>query len=387
MRKITSIIVAAVVAVAGAGVATAGWEEGVAAFRAGNFQVAAQEFSAVVEKTPEYDGGQYMLGATLLKLNRHDEALQHLRKAYELKPDNVTYQFALAKGYLDAQRYGDAVQMLQKIDEAALPKTQQDEYHQMLAVALDKSGNSEAALAALKKLTETSPNDSDAWYRYGTAAFNAGDTAAGVAALEKAVSLDGADARKREALAKALLRQARETDGDARKKAIYDKAVEVASDLATAQPTYESVLFLGELQLGAGQYREAVATLQKAAAANDTPWLPHYYLAQAYTLLGDYDNAEASARAALGKATAEKERQMVWKQIGFAREKKKDYEGAKQAYIEGGDPQSAARVDQNQRIASENEQIDAENRQIEELEAERRRLEEELRELGGPPRR
>ena len=386
MRKITSFVAATVVAVAGAGVATAGWEEGVAAFKAGNFQVAAQEFSAVVEKTPDYDGGQYMLGATLLKLNRTGEALQHLKKADELQPGNITYQVALAKGYLDAKRYGDAAQMLQKINPSALPKTQQDEYHQMLAVSLEKSGNSEAALAALKKLTETSPNSADAWYRYGTGAFNAGDTTAGVAALEKAVALDGKDARKVEALAKALVRQARETQGE-RKKAIYDKAVRVASDLATAQPTYENVLLLGELQLGAGQYREAVASLKKAAAANGGPWYPHYYMSQAYTLLGDYQNAEASAQTALGKAPSEKERQMVWKQIAFAREKKKDYEGAKEAYLKGGDPQSAARVDQNQKIASENEQIDAENQQIQELEAERRRLEKELRELGGPPRR
>ena len=385
MRRISSLIIAAVVALAGAGVASAGWEEGVAAFKAQDFQTAAREFSAVVEKTPDFDGGQYMLGATLLQLGRHQDALQHLRKAYELKPDNVTYQFALSKGYLDAKRYGDAAQMLQKIDPSALPKKQQDEYHQMLAGALDKSGNSEAAVASLKKLTELNPNDSDAWYRYGAAVFGV-DTAAGVAALEKSVALDGNDPRKREALAKALVRQARETNGD-RKKAIYDKAVRVADDLATAAPTYDNLLLLGELQLGAASYRDAVVTLKKAAAANAGPWFPHYYLAQAYTLLGDYDNAIASAEAALGKATREKERQMVWKRIGFAREKMRDYEGAKEAYIKGGDPQSAARVDENKRIAGENQQIEAENQQIQEMEAERRRLEEELRELGGPPRR
>lgn len=385
MRRISSLIIAAVVALGGAGIASAGWDEGVAAFQAKDFQTAAREFSAVVEKTPDFDGGQYMLGITLLKLDRQADALQHLRKAYELKPAAVKYQLALAQGYLAAKRYADAAQMLQKIDPSALPKGQQDEYHQMLAGALDKSGDSEAALASLKKLTELNPNDSDAWYRYGAAAFSV-DTAAGVAAFEKAVALDGEDPRKREALAKALVRQARETQGD-RKKAIYDKAVRVAGDLATAAPTYDNLLLLGELQLGAASYRDAVVTLKKAAAANAGPWYPHYYLAQAYTLLGDYDNANASAEAALGKATSEKERQMVWKQIGFAREKKRDYEGAKEAYIKGGDPQSAARVDENKRIAGENQQIEAENQQIQEMEAERRRLEEELRELGGPPRR
>jgi len=385
MRRITSFIIAAFVALGAAGAASAGWDEGVAAFKANDFQTAAREFSAVVEKTPDFDGGQYMLGIALLKLNRHQEALEHLRKAYELKPANATYQMALGQGYLAAERYGDAAQMLQKIDPSTLPKGQQDEYHQMVAGALDKSGDSEGALASLKKLTELNPNDSDAWYRYGAAVFGV-DTAAGVAALEKAVSLDGQDPRKREALAKALVRQARETQGE-RKKAIYDKAVTVADDLATAAPTYDNLLLLGELQLGAAKYREAVITLKKAAAANATPWFPDFYMAQAYTLLGDYDNADSSAQAALGKASTEKERQMVWKQIGFAREKKRDYDGAKEAYLKGGDPQSAARVDENRRIAGENQQIEAENQQIEDMEAERRRLEEELRELGGPPRR
>jgi tetratricopeptide (TPR) repeat protein len=385
MRRITSFIVATGVALAAAGVAAAGWEEGVAAFRAGNYQVAAQEFSAVVEKTPDFDGGQYMLGIALLKLDRHADALAALRKAYELKPAEVKYQLSLGQGYLAAKRYADAAQMLQKIDPASLPKGQQDEYHQMVAVALEKSGDSDAALGALKKVTETQPQSSDAWYRYGTAAFNSGDTATGVAALEKAVALDGQDPRKREALAKALVRQARETQGD-RKKAIYDKAVRVADDVATAQPTYENLLLLGELQLGAAQYRESVATLAKAAAASADQWLPHYYSAQAHVLLGDYANAEASAQAALTRAKGA-DQQRVWKQIGFAREKQKDYEGAKEAYLKGGDPQSAARVDENRRIASENQQIEAENQQIEEMEAERRRLEEELRELGGPPRR
>jgi Flp pilus assembly protein TadD len=296
MRRISSFIIAAVVALAGAGVASAGWDEGVAAFKAGDFNTAASEFSAVVEKTPDFDGGQYMLGISLHKLNRHADALEHLRKAYELKPDDVKYQLALGQGYLAAKRYADAAQMLQKINPSALPKGQQDEYHQMLAGALDKSGNSEAALASLKKLTELNPNDSDAWYRYGAAVFSV-DTAAGVAALEKSVALDGKDPRKREALAKALVRQARETQGD-RKKAIYDKAVTVASDLATAAPTYDNLLLLGELQLGAAKYRESVVTLKKAAAANAGPWFPHFYLAQAYTLLGDYDNADTSAQAA-----------------------------------------------------------------------------------------
>jgi tetratricopeptide (TPR) repeat protein len=377
---------AAVLLLAGAGVAQAGWEEGVAAFKANNFQAAVQEFQGVVEKQPEFAGGQYMLGIALLKLDRGSEALNHLKKAYELETGNVGYQLALSQAYLASKRYGDAAQMLQKINPSSLPKGQQDEYHQMLALALDKSGNGDAALAAMKKVTETKPTDADAWYRYGTAAFNAGETQQGVAALEKAVQLDGRDPRKTEALAKALVRQARELQGD-RKKTAYDRAVQVAKALATSQPTYENLLLLGEVQLGAADYKSSVQSLKQAAAKNVAEWYPDYYLSQAYTLLGQYDAANASAQSALGKAKDEKQRQLVWKQIGFAREKMRDYEGAKEAYIKAGDPRSAQRVEDNKKIAAENQEIEEENREIEDMEAERERLERELRDLGGPPRR
>jgi len=379
-------VIAAGLVLAGAGIAEAGWEEGVAAFKQGNYTVAAREFQTVVEQQPEFAGGQYMLGIAQLKLDRSQEALAHLKKAYELDSGNVGYQLALGQAYLASGRYGDAAQMLQKINPSSLPKDNQDEYHQMLAVALEKSGNGSAALASLKKVTESNPSDADAWYRYGTAAFNAGETQQGVAALEKAVQLDGQDGRKVEALAKALVRQARELQGE-RKKAAYDKAVQVGRKLAAASPTYDHLLLLGEVQLGAADYKSAVQSLKQAAAKNGTEWFPHYYMAQAYTLLGQYDEANSSAQAALQKAKGEKERQMVWKQIGFAREKMKDYDGAKEAYLKGGDARSAERVDENRRIAEENQEIEQENQRIEDMEAEREKLEKELRDLGGPPRR
>ncbi len=388
MRRTTlTTTLVALLLLVGAGVARAGWEEGVAAFKAGKYDQAAQEFSAVVEKQPEYDGGQYMLGLTLLKLDRNAPALAALKKAYELQPDKVAYQIALGQAYLANQRYKDAAGMLQRINPASLPKSQQASYQQMLALALDKSGNSDAALGALKKITESSPNDADAWYRYGTAAFNAGQTSQAVSALESSVRLDGQDLRKREALAKALVRQAREAPNGDRKKAIYGHAVQVADALATARPDYDNLLLLGELQLGAAEYQDAVQTLKKAAAKGGSAWYPHYYMAQAYTLLGQYDNADSAAQSALQKAQDDKARKMVWRQIGFAKEKMKQFDAAREAYLKGGDPQSAQRVQENQKISQENKEIEAENEEIRQMEEERKKLEQQLKDLGGPPHR
>lgn len=386
MRRMTVLIALVAMLLAGAGLAEAGWVEGVAAYKAGKLDQAAIEFREVAEKTPEFAGGHFMLGQVLLKQEKNAEALTHLKKAYELDTNNTDYRFSLGQAYLANERWADSVGMLNKIDPSSLDKQKQEAYHQMVAVALDKSGDKPAAMAAMKRLTEASPQDSDAWYRYGTMLFNADQVAKAVEALEKSVSLDGKDARKRGAYAKALVRQARETEGNS-KKASYDKAIRAVDALVKEDADYDNLLLLGEVQLGAGEYRDAVASLKRAAAKNSTDFYPDFYLAQAYTLLGQYAEAESAAQSALSKAGSEQHRKMVWRQIGFAKEKMKAYAEAREAYTKAGDSAGVRRVSENQAIAQENQSIEKENAQIEQMEAERRRLEEELKELGGPPRR
>ena len=107
---------------ASATVLEAGWEEGVAAFKSGNYQQAAKEFQGFVDERPDVFQGHYMLGQSLAKLGRDQEALTHLRKALELEPGNVGVQLALGKVYLEVGRYSDAAALLGKIDASSLPK-------------------------------------------------------------------------------------------------------------------------------------------------------------------------------------------------------------------------------------------------------------------------
>lgn len=386
MRKILTLIAIAGLMAAGVGIAEAGWEEGVAAFRAGNLDQAANEFRQVVEDAPDYDGGHFMLGQVLLKQNKNQEALSHLRKAYELKSDNVSYQMALGKAYLANDRFGDAATMLQRINAGSLPKQQQEAYYQMLAVSLERSGNEAAALDAYRRVTQQSPDDADAWFRYGTTAYNAGQTDTAVSALERAVRLDGNDVQKQEAYAKALVRKARLSKGAA-KRQTYQTAVDVARRMVQQQSSYDNLLFLGEVQLGAAQYREAVSTLEQASAKNRNDWHTYYYESQAHTLLSQYDEAAAAAQEALDRADSDRTRKRIWDQIGFAHEKQKNYDQAIAAYEKAGNQGGVTRVSENKRIAEENQEIEQHNQQIQELEEERKRLEEELRDIGGPPRR
>jgi cytochrome c-type biogenesis protein CcmH/NrfG len=382
MRKttVTSLLLALVAA--SAAPAHAGWEEGVQALKAGNLDQALREFQGVVSQKPDWPGGHFMVGQVYLRQGKAPDAVNALRKANELEAGNPTYQYTLGQAYVKAGRYADGVQILQKINPASLPKDQQGAYHQLLAAALDRSGDDSSALGALQKAAQANPSDGDLWYQYGVAAFNAGDTAAGANALAQAIRLDGNDPAKKVAYAKALIRLGREKQGSAKQDA-YNKAVEAARSVASGPgASYDNLLLLGEAQLGAKDYAGAAATFERAAAKKDD-WLPYFYLSQAQAAVDRLEQSEAAARTALTKVGSDSDRRRVWGQIGFINEKLRKFDEAILAYRNAGDGAGAQRVEENKRIAAENKEIEEHNKEIEALEAEKRKLEEQLKGLPG----
>ncbi len=371
----------------GGTVARAGWEEGVTALKAGKYADAARELEAVVAQQPEWAVGHRVLGQTLLKLDRNEEAVTHLRKAYDLNPGDVDSQLALGQGYIEMRRYGDATQLLGTVNAASLPKDRQGFYYQMLAVAHDKTGQSEKALAALGSAVQLSPNNADLQYQYGTAAFNAGQTAAAIRALEKAASLAPNDSEKQMVLIQALIRQGRESTGAAKAEA-YQKAVAAARSLTSRSATFDNLLLLGEAQLGATDYRGAVTSFQQASSKSPNDWLPLFYIGQAHTAEDQYAEAEAALKQALAKTSDNRQQVRVWLQLGFVHEKQRKLEEAKVAYQRAGDAAAVKRVEENQQIAEYNKGVEQEAERLRRLEEEKKRVEEELKELPGgrPPR-
>jgi len=385
-RFVTGLIM--VVLLAAAGSASAQWEDGVAAFKSGDYAKAAQEFQAIIDQQPDWPGAHYMLGQTLLKQKKNQEALAQLRKAYDLNPDDLSYQLALGKAYLSVRRYGDAAQLLGNIDAAALPKPQQAAMLQMLAVAYDKSGDSGRALQALSGAAQASPDNADIQFQYGSAALNNGDTATAVKALGKAASLDSGDATKQEVYVKALIRSGRETRQSGAKAQAYTKAVNAAKTLAASDGSFDNLLLLGEAQLGATDYAAAAATLQRAAAKKPNDWLPLYYVGQAHTATGQYGSAVSALNQALTKPSAAGDKVRINKQLGFVYEKQKNHSKALAAYQAAGDSAGVQRVKTNQETQAFNAAVDEETQKIQEIEAEARKLEEELKQLpggGAPP--
>jgi len=384
-RKQTISCLLAVALLGTVAVVEAGWDEGVAAFKAGNYSAAANEFQTFVDERPDVFQGHYMLGQTLAKLNRNQEAISHLQKALELEPGNVGVQLALGKVYLNGGRYSDAAVLLGKIDSSSLPAAQETAVHQMMALALEKSGDSDRALDRLAQAARGKPNDADIQFQYGAAALRAGDGATAATALAKAVQLDPNDAEKQKIYAQALLRQGRTSRGQAKTSA-YQKASTAAQKAVSADASYDNLMLLAGAQLGAKQYDGALSTLKQAASKNPNDWLPLYYRGQALTQKGQFSTAEATLKQALGKASSSTDKVTIWKQLGFVYEKQKSYDQAVTAYKNAGDSASIARVEENRTTDQYNRQVEQENEKIRALAEEEERLKEELKKLpGGPP--
>ncbi len=364
----------------------AGWNEGVAAFKKGDFDTAASEIAPIVEAKPDWAGGHYMLGWTYIKQKKNREAITHLRKAYELDEANPAYQVRLGEAYVAAGRYADAVGFLEKINTGALPADQQAFVTELKAVAYAKSGQDGAALAQFEKAAKAKPNDAKAQYQYGTAAYNSGYTADAVNALAKAVRIESGNVDYQSAYAKALSRQGRESRGDAKLSA-YRKAVEAAQAVVNKNASYDNLMLLAEAQLGAKAYDDAVTNLKRAAGKSSNAWLPHFYTGQAYTALQQYKAAEASLKTGLDHAGGAQDKQRIWKQLGFVYEKQKKFDDAILAYNQAGDASGATRAQENKETEQFNRDVEAQNRKAAEEAAEAARIKEELKKLkggGGP---
>jgi tetratricopeptide (TPR) repeat protein len=66
-----------------------------ALFDSGRHEQAAAEFASLVEKHPDDDYAQFGLGHSLARLNRYEEAIEHLVLAAAMRPDKEHYVQAL----------------------------------------------------------------------------------------------------------------------------------------------------------------------------------------------------------------------------------------------------------------------------------------------------
>ena len=378
-------------ALVGASASSAGWEEGVAAFQAGNYAQAIAEFQQYVEERTEEEAlqkGYQMLAMSLLKGGKAKDAVPAFQKALELKPGDVGMQVMLGQAFYQSGMPRDCLTTLNRLNIGSLPKPHQIQVYQMRSASHTRLGDTRGAAADLGKVADLK-GDAKSRFEYGRMLHNDAQLDAAISAYERAVSMDGGKVEWKETLVNALKIKGRSTPGSA-KTAIYAKAEDVARSLVASSASYDNLLLLGEVQLGAKNYAAAASTFQQAISKKSNDWHAHFYLGQAYTALKRFSDAEGPLNTALQLASGSDEAQ-IWKQLGFVFEKQKKYSLSIDAYKKGNDPAGVSRVSENLRIQQENKDAEEYNKNIEELERQREKLRQQLEELPGaandPPRR
>ena len=386
------LVLATACALLGASSASAGWEEGVAAFRAGNYAQAIAEFQQFVEERTEEEAlqkGYQMLAQSLLRGGKAKEAIAAFQKHLELKPGDVGSQVFLGQAYYKSGMPRETVATLNRLNVGSLPAGHQIQVYQMRSASHARLGNTRAAAADLGNVADLKPDDAKTRFEYGRMLHNDAQLDAAIRAYERAISMDGGNAEWKTTLVNALKIKGRSTQGSA-KAGVYGKAENVARSLVASSPSFDNLLLLGEVQLGGKSYDSAASTFQQAISKKANDWHAHFYLGQALGSLERYSDAEAPLNTALSLASGDAERQ-IQDYLGFVLSKQNKYDAAISAYERAGNSAGAARVRENKQIAQENREADEHNRNIEELQRTREELRRQLEELPGaanepPPR-
>ncbi len=387
-RRFVTASAAVCALLATASVASAGWDEGVAAFRAGNFEQAIAEFRQFVEERPDQQVGYQMLGRSLLSGGKPGEAVQAFQKALEMNADDVGSRVMLSQALYRSGKPRDSIQTISRVDIGSLPDNVKVQVYQTRAASHARLGETGRAAADLGRVADLKPNDAKARFDQGQMLHSDAQLEPAIAAYERAVSMDGSQADWKKTLVNALKVSARRAQGDAKTR-IYGKAEQHARSLVASNPSYDNLLDLGEVQFGGKRYDVAASTLQQAISKRSDDWHSHFYLGQVYTALERFVDAEAPLNTALRLASGDDE-ETVWKQLGFVFEKQKKFNQSIAAYQKGNDPAGVSRVRENEQIAQENLEADEFNATIEKLKEEQEKIKRQLEEIpgaaGDPPR-
>lgn len=364
----------------------ADWEQGIAAFKQGNFEAALTELQAVTEAQPDFAGGHEMVGQVLIQLERWSEAADSFARAYELNPESKPgLILSWGRALIESDEPEKAVAVLDKLDPAELGPPHRNLYNTLLSRALMGMKPPARAIERLYQRVRSDPDNPVLWRTLGHLLAQADRPDAAARAFGRALDLDADDRVTARAYVNAAFRAAQSAaDADTRRE-WYAQAVGAAERLVAQEPTVDHWLLLGEAHLGAQQYREAVGAFEKAAIKGPKDPLPDYYLGEAFLGLEEGDRAEWVLRDALRKSPGPDLVQRIHASLGRAHHLQKEYLQAAREYRTARDEERAALMEQYQKMADENDRIERDRQLCERRLGELRKLMADSRDLQGTP--
>ena len=181
------------------------FEEGVAASRSNNYDVAIEKFNAAALVVPNCHDCYYNIGYAQLQKKDEKAAEAAWLKALEVKPDYVEALNGLATLYNNQKRFDEASAMGAKAASAGGGSGGSADAIYNQGIILWNQGKIPEAKAKFEEALKANPNHAESNFQFGMALLNEGKLPEAVASFEKYLSLspDGQFA----AQAKAMLSQ------------------------------------------------------------------------------------------------------------------------------------------------------------------------------------
>jgi Tfp pilus assembly protein PilF len=123
------------------------------------------------------------LGACYLELDKVQLAIQRLRQAHALNPDNDEAKYLLATAHL---RLGDTVRAIPLLLEALEIEDRREEYYARLASAYQQCGELTQADFFYRKATETGPEQLELWIEHAKFLYDSKEYERALCILEEA---------------------------------------------------------------------------------------------------------------------------------------------------------------------------------------------------------
>ncbi|MPQ55545.1 tetratricopeptide repeat protein [Duganella sp. FT27W] len=279
--------------------------QAIAHHQAGRLEEALKDYDAILASAPDHALVLHNRGLLLGRLGRHAQAVNELRRAVQLAPDEGEFWLSLARGLVQTGEPGEALDIVDHVQSrgyqsptieqlvaqasAALPVEPNDAARQII-IDLYNAGRHADMEQATQALLARHPQSTFGWSVLGTALQLQGKNPTD--ALQRLIVLAPHDAEAHTHLGDAL-----QNAGDPQASLpLYLRAIELAPQYATAHCN------LGSALDALGRHTEAQQSYRRALGADPGNLAAHFNLGNSLRDAGQHGEAVASYRAALALA-------------------------------------------------------------------------------------
>jgi len=371
MKSMTTVLAAALL-VLGATGALAGFDEGMNYFKAGKYLEAVAEFQALIDESPEYDYGYFMLGVCQVKTGKPADGERNFAKAIAINGDRFEYHFALANVYQKAGKYGKVISTLNTAEDL-VPDPHKFNFYQLRGFAEAAEKDWEASVDDLEKAAVIK-SDPRILTQLGKAYFSLGEYVKSVDNLTEATRIQP-EAGTFGLMAEAQLNIAARSTNETQKKSRYGDALTAAQKYVELEPGSAAARYIfGRSALGAGQYDQAIDSFKKVLDSKPDNCNAMANMGKAYIARKDWANAQQALNNATscspGMAIAWQNKAFVLQKQGSAGKSINKYKEAIAAYEQANQLKPSSANDKGIETCSNNIDVIRTNKGIEELEAE-----------------